>query len=133
MLPAGEIIAALREQGFTAPTAVQAQSWPSIISGSDVIGIAETGSGKTLAYAIPALLHAKKVRTAQEDSGGDALRGSGTPSALILAPTRELAMQIEHAINPFCHALDLSQVCCVDTACLPVSCATLCGLLTSLG
>lgn len=110
---AAELLAALREQGFTAPTQIQAQSWPAIVSGRDIIGIAETGSGKTLAYAIPALLHAKKVRAAEGNSGSEASRSSGAPSVLILAPTRELALQIEHALNPFCHALDLSQVCTV--------------------
>lgn len=109
---AAELIAALKKQGITEPTEIQARSWPAILAGKDLIGIAETGSGKTLAYATPALLHAQKAnaRASEPEAGGAVSKGSGAPTVLILTPTRELAMQIEHAVNPFCQALNLSQV-----------------------
>merc|ERR1719319_1540418 len=73
--------------GFKAPTPIQAQCWPVLASGRDIIGIAETGSGKTLAFSIPALAHLKH----RVDTEGRAKKGS--PMMLIIAPTRELAMQ----------------------------------------
>jgi len=73
--------------GFQAPTPIQAQCWPILASGRDIIGIAETGSGKTLAFSIPALAHLKH----RVDTEGKAKRGC--PMMLIIAPTRELAMQ----------------------------------------
>ena len=69
---------------FKKPTPIQACAWPPALSGMDVVGIAETGSGKTLAFGIPAL--ARLLSSA----------GSGVgkgPHALVLAPTRELALQ----------------------------------------
>ena len=69
-------------KGFEKPTPIQAQCWPVLASGRDVIGIAETGSGKTLAFTIPALTHLQH-RTATE---GRASKGS--PRMLIIAPTR---------------------------------------------
>merc|ERR1719204_1318751 len=72
---------------FEKPTPIQAQCWPILAAGRDVIGIAETGSGKTLAFTIPALAHLQH-RTKTE---GRASKGS--PRMLIIAPTRELAMQ----------------------------------------
>merc|ERR1719174_2774888 len=74
-------------KGFEKPTPIQAQCWPVLASGRDVIGIAETGSGKTLAFSIPALAHLKH----RVDTEGRAKKGS--PMMLIIAPTRELAMQ----------------------------------------
>ena len=67
-------------KGFEKPTPIQAQCWPVLASGRDVIGIAETGSGKTLAFTIPALAHLQH-RTATE---GRAAKGS--PRMLIIAP-----------------------------------------------
>ena len=66
---------------------IQAQCWPILASGRDIIGIAETGSGKTLAFSIPALAHLKH----RVDTEGKAKKGC--PMMLIIAPTRELAMQ----------------------------------------
>lgn len=45
------------KQGFTTPSPIQCQSWPILLSGFDLIGIAQTGTGKTLAYLLPALIH----------------------------------------------------------------------------
>lgn len=81
-----QLLNAVSEAGFTTPTPVQEQTIPLIQAGHDVMGIAQTGTGKTAAYVLPLLM---KVKYAQ-----------GThPRALILAPTRELAMQIEENIK----------------------------------
>ena len=67
---------------------IQAQTWPIIVSGRDLIGLAETGSGKTLAYALPAYVHL----LGQERSAKD-------PVVLVVAPTRELVMQISRVLS----------------------------------
>ena len=74
---------------FKEPTPIQACAWSPALSGKDVVGIAETGSGKTLAFGIPAL--ARLILS----SGG---AGNG-PRALVLAPTRELALQTYDALS----------------------------------
>lgn len=76
----------LLDQGFKAPTAIQAQSWPILLSGRDLVGVAKTGSGKTLAFIVPALAHIALQ---------DPLRPGDGPLVVVLAPTRELAQQIE--------------------------------------
>lgn len=47
----------IRAQGFSAPTAIQCQSWPMALTGRDMVAIAQTGSGKTISFALPAMLH----------------------------------------------------------------------------
>nr|CAD7418958.1 unnamed protein product [Timema poppensis] len=82
----------IRRQGFGEPTAIQAQGWPIALSGRDMVGIAQTGSGKTLAYILPAIVHINnQPRLA---------RGDG-PIVLVLAPTRELAQQIQQVASDF--------------------------------
>ncbi|XP_027126220.2 DEAD-box ATP-dependent RNA helicase 20-like [Coffea arabica] len=84
-----EVIARL---GFVEPTPIQSQGWPMALKGRDLIGIAETGSGKTLAYMLPALVHVSaQPRLAQGDG----------PIVLVLAPTRELAVQIQEEAMKF--------------------------------
>jgi len=82
----------VKAQGFSAPTAIQAQGWPMALSGRDVVGIAETGSGKTLTYCLPAIVH---INAQPLLSPGDG------PIVLILAPTRELAVQIQAEVTKF--------------------------------
>lgn len=77
---------ALNAQGFEAPMPVQAQALPLALSGHDLVGIAKTGSGKTLAYLLPALVHIEAQKPVA--------KGSSTPICLVLAPVRELAVQI---------------------------------------
>ena len=69
--------------GFKTPSPIQAQSWPILLKGKDLIGIAATGSGKTLAFLIPAI--SKLLETSSSNTRN--------PRVLVLAPTRELAMQ----------------------------------------
>jgi superfamily II DNA/RNA helicase len=83
------LLRALSEIGFTAPTEIQTRVIPIALSGRDVVGQARTGTGKTAAFAIPIL---EKLLA----RAGAAPKGDGRmPKALILAPTRELALQVE--------------------------------------
>jgi superfamily II DNA/RNA helicase len=88
-LPA-EIVRVLTRDGITAPFEIQAATIPDALAGKDVLGRGQTGSGKTLAFGLPLL-----TRIAQ---GGRALPHQ--PKALILVPTRELAMQVADALMP---------------------------------
>ena len=76
---------ALNSREHINPTPIQARAIPELLSGRDVLGIAQTGTGKTAAFALPILHRLSK---------GKRLRGPRNPRALILAPTRELAIQI---------------------------------------
>ena len=82
-----DLLNAVTDMGYVHPTAVQAKAIPLLMSGSDVVGVAQTGTGKTAAFGLPLLAHvdpeARKVQ------------------ALVLAPTRELAMQGAEAIDNF--------------------------------
>lgn len=86
------IMSTIKEQGWDEPTGIQAQGWPIALSGRDMVGIASTGSGKTLAYMLPAAVHIVHQQRIQ--------RGDG-PIALILAPTRELAQQIQSVAQSY--------------------------------
>uniref|UniRef100_A0A6M2DSI8 RNA helicase n=1 Tax=Xenopsylla cheopis TaxID=163159 RepID=A0A6M2DSI8_XENCH len=86
------IMREIRKQSFAEPTAIQSQGWPIALSGRDMVGIAQTGSGKTLAYMLPAAVHISNQERLQ--------RGDG-PIALVLAPTRELAQQIQTVARDF--------------------------------
>ena len=87
------INAYLKRKAFTKPTAIQAQCWPPLLSGRDVIGIAMTGSGKTLTFLIPAILKISKAGLKGAPSGVP------TPRVLVVAPTRELAMQSHQVVD----------------------------------
>ncbi|KDQ59212.1 hypothetical protein JAAARDRAFT_656136 [Jaapia argillacea MUCL 33604] len=86
------IMSTIRAQGFTAPTPIQCQAWPMALSGRDVVAIAQTGSGKTISFALPAMLHINAQALLAPGDG---------PIALILAPTRELAVQIQQECSKF--------------------------------
>jgi len=79
---------------FEKPSPIQSQAWPALLMGRDVIGIAKTGSGKTLGFMMPAYLHLqgslKKLPMSRANPG---------PITLVLAPTRELAMQTAKVCN----------------------------------
>uniref|UniRef100_A0A674MH13 RNA helicase n=1 Tax=Takifugu rubripes TaxID=31033 RepID=A0A674MH13_TAKRU len=80
------VIDVLVQQNFKEPTAIQSQGFPVALSGKDMVGIAQTGSGKTLAYLLPAIVHINHQPYPE--------RGDG-PIVLVLAPTRELAQQVQ--------------------------------------
>ncbi|MBU2915085.1 DEAD/DEAH box helicase [Reichenbachiella agariperforans] len=85
---------AIQEAGYTAPTPIQQQAIPLIQAGHDLMGIAQTGTGKTAAFVLPLLM---KLKYAQGTN----------PRALILAPTRELAIQIEENVKRYATYLDI--------------------------
>jgi len=93
-------------QGFTTPTPIQAQCWPIIASGRDIIGVAETGSGKTLAFSLPALAH-MLYRYDNPVKGIPA-----NPIMLVLSPTRELAMQTQVVMEKAGKDCYIRSVCC---------------------
>ncbi|TWR31607.1 DEAD/DEAH box helicase [Mucilaginibacter pallidiroseus] len=89
-----QILSAVADAGYTTPTPIQQKAIPPILNGQDVMGIAQTGTGKTAAYVLPLLM---KLKYAQGEN----------PRALIVSPTRELAMQIEENIKTFAVNTDL--------------------------
>lgn len=95
----------INKMGFPSPTAIQAQGWPIALSGRDLVGIAQTGSGKTLAYMLPGIVHIAHQKPLQ--------RGEG-PVVLVLAPTRELAQQIQTVVRDFgTHSKPLIRYTCI--------------------
>lgn len=96
------ILDEIKNQGFDKPTTIQSAGWPLALSGRDLVGIAKTGSGKTLAYTLPALVHLKSQERLN--------RGDG-PIVLILAPTRELAQQIQKVATEFGSKIRVNNAC----------------------
>ncbi len=86
------LLRALAAQGFVTPTPVQAGAIPHLLAGHDLLGIAQTGTGKTAAFALPILDRLAAVPARSQPF---------SPRVLILAPTRELAVQIDTAIRSF--------------------------------
>ncbi|MDB5264380.1 MAG: box helicase [Adhaeribacter sp.] len=87
------ILKALKTEGYTQPTPIQEQSIPLILQRRDLLGCAQTGTGKTAAFAIPILQILKNEQTNE--------RGPKGIKALILTPTRELAIQIEESFSAY--------------------------------
>lgn len=92
---------ALRESGYERPTPIQAQAIPVLLTGADLLGIAQTGTGKTAAFSLPLLHHMISSRRQAKPRA---------PLALILAPTRELALQISEEIAKFGEHTNIRQV-----------------------
>ena len=97
----GQLLSTLEAARFHVPTPIQAKTIPLILSGKDVLGIAQTGTGKTGAFALPLLQQLAENRVSTKN---------GRIRALILAPTRELAVQIEAALRIFGRQMRLYQV-----------------------
>ena len=93
-----ELCEVMARDGITAPFPIQTATLPDSLEGRDVLGRGRTGSGKTLAFALPVLT---RLAANRRD------RKPGRPRALILAPTRELAIQIDAAIAPLAKPLGL--------------------------
>jgi len=83
-----QILNAVADAGYTVATPIQEKAIAPVLSGQDIFGIAETGTGKTAAFVLPILM---QLKYAQGDN----------PRALILSPTRELAMQIAEQVKLF--------------------------------
>lgn len=98
-----ETLSALSRLNFTRPTPIQKAAIPQILDGHDVIGKASTGSGKTLAFGIPIYEHCLKVKnTLPRDVTSNDEQRSQLPTALILSPTRELAVQLSAHLTSLC-------------------------------
>jgi ATP-dependent RNA helicase RhlE len=91
---------ALTAEGYAAPTPIQAQSIPHLTAGRDLLGVAQTGTGKTAAFVLPML------QSLSASSNGKP--GAGQPRALILAPTRELAIQIGESVKVYGKYLNIN-------------------------
>ncbi|XP_063297805.1 probable ATP-dependent RNA helicase DDX43 [Pelobates fuscus] len=91
--PFPEVMSALKVAGFKKPTPIQSQAWPIILQGTDLIGIAQTGTGKTLAYLLPGFIHLDLQPCTGDQRGG--------PGMLVLAPTRELALQVQEECSKY--------------------------------
>lgn len=87
------ILKALNEQGYSTPTPIQQQSIPLLLEYKDLLGCAQTGTGKTAAFTIPILQHLY--------NSNKNVRGKSSPRALIITPTRELAIQINDNIKAY--------------------------------
>lgn len=88
---------------FKSPTPIQAAAWPFLLSGRDVVGVAETGSGKTLAFGVPCIRSIATISRSQSSSP--------CTKAVIVSPTRELAVQIHDQISKLASAARLQSVC----------------------
>ncbi|MFO1013674.1 MAG: DEAD/DEAH box helicase [Caulobacteraceae bacterium] len=93
------LLKALNEEGYTTPTPIQAQAIPGVMSGRDLLGIAQTGTGKTAAFALPILHRLASARVPAPRRGC---------RALILSPTRELATQIAESFKAYGRHLGFS-------------------------
>ncbi len=96
------IVKAVLEQGYETPTAIQAQAIPAVLNGHDLLGGAQTGTGKTAAFVLP-MLHKLGLSEAPRNKfGGVGIR------ALVLTPTRELAAQVEEAVQTYGKYVELT-------------------------
>ncbi|XP_077244167.1 ATP-dependent RNA helicase-like protein DB10 isoform X2 [Tasmannia lanceolata] len=96
-----EILREVQDAGFSAPTPIQAQSWPIALRSRDIVAIAKTGSGKTLGYLVPGFIHLKRSRNNPQLG----------PTVLVLSPTRELATQIQVEAVKFGRSSRISCTC----------------------
>jgi len=93
-----DLLRAVADQGYTKPTPIQQQAIPAILQGQDILASAQTGTGKTAGFTLP-LLHRL--------SSTNASQGHCTPRALILTPTRELAVQVSESVKTYGRYLSL--------------------------
>jgi superfamily II DNA/RNA helicase len=95
------IVRQLGEMGAPSPFPIQAATIPDVLAGKDVLGRGKTGSGKTIAFGAPL------VERLMENNGGKDRQMGRKPRALILAPTRELALQIDRTVQPIARSVGL--------------------------
>src|SRR5258706_2067690 len=90
-----ELLRAVTEQGYTQPTPIQAQAIPVVLAGKDLLGAAQTGTGKTAGFALPILQNLSVRSNASHSPARHPVR------ALIITPTRELALQVEESVRTY--------------------------------
>ncbi len=98
------IFQAVQEAGYTEPTPIQTAAIPKILAGNDLIGIAQTGTGKTAAFTLPILARLAELVGNKTAGGGG---GRRVTRALIVAPTRELVVQIDENVRAYGRHLPL--------------------------
>jgi ATP-dependent RNA helicase RhlE len=102
------ILRAVTEAGYTTPTPIQAKAIPAVLGGGDLLAGAQTGTGKTAGFTLPVL---QRLST---DTAGSALANKSSKRpirALVLAPTRELAAQVEENIRTYAKYTNLNSAC----------------------
>ncbi|XP_041564981.1 probable ATP-dependent RNA helicase DDX43 [Drosophila elegans] len=97
-----DLLGEITKMGFSKPSPIQSQAWPILLQGHDMIGIAQTGTGKTLAFLLPGMIHTENQSVPRGQRGG--------ANVLVLAPTRELALQIEMEVKKYPFR-DMKAVC----------------------
>jgi len=102
----GNIVRALAELGADKPFPIQAATLPDVLAGKDVLGRGRTGSGKTIAFGAPLAERLMQLWADSGKAGGKRQLGRA-PRALILAPTRELALQIDRTVQPIARSVGL--------------------------
>lgn len=102
---APELLRAVQEEGYTRPTPIQAQAIPLVISGKDIMGGAQTGTGKTAAFTLPILQRILPFASSSPSPAKHPVR------ALILAPTRELALQVFESVKAYSKYTPLRAMC----------------------
>ena len=100
-----ELMRAIQDAGYTTPTPIQTQAIPIILAGKDVMGGAQTGTGKTAGFTLPLLQRLARHASSSPSPARHPVR------ALILAPTRELAMQVHQSVVTYSKHLPLRSVC----------------------
>ena len=95
----------IAKMGFETPTPIQTKSIPEILKGNDILGLAQTGTGKTAAFGLPLLQRIKSIKKGRAEPK--------SPRSLILAPTRELALQIHAELEKFSYKSKLYIACVI--------------------
>ena len=92
---APDLLRAVADQGYAEPTPIQAQAIPLVLAGRDLMGGAQTGTGKTAAFTLPLLQHIRGFASASPSPARHPVR------VLMLAPTRELAIQVHESVRTY--------------------------------
>ncbi|MEQ1596220.1 MAG: DEAD/DEAH box helicase [Casimicrobium sp.] len=105
-----ELVRAVLAHGYSTPTPIQKQAIPAVLQGGDLLGGAQTGTGKTAGFVLP-MLQRLMASAKPERPPVNGQRGKRLPRALILAPTRELAAQVEESVRIYGKFLPLTSTC----------------------
>ena len=105
-----ELVRAVLAHGYSTPTPIQKQAIPAVLQGGDLLGGAQTGTGKTAGFVLP-MLQRLMNSAKPERPPVNGQRGKRLPRALILAPTRELAAQVEESVRIYGKFLPLTSTC----------------------
>jgi ATP-dependent RNA helicase RhlE len=101
-----KVLQAVQDAGYTEPTPIQLAAIPPVVAGHDLIGVAQTGTGKTAAFTLPMLTRLAAQSASALAAGGHRKAGGGV-RALVMAPTRELVVQIEENVRGYARHLPL--------------------------